>query len=114
MFHNLGFLQQGKYVEITFTVGGAPNGGQVTNFLLEKSRVAHQNVNERSFHVFYQLLKQKNQSLVERLGLASPDYFDYLRGSGCYDVHGVDDVAEFNETVKGELICVSNFGNREK
>lgn len=90
-------------MEITFTVGGAPSGGQVTNFLLEKSRVVHQNANERSFHVFYQLLKQRDQSLAERLGLAAPDYFDYLRGSGCCDVPGVDDVADFGETVKGEF-----------
>jgi hypothetical protein len=72
----------------------------VTNFLLEKSRVVHQGLNERSFHIFYQLLNQQDANVREALGLMNPDYFDYLKHSKCYDVKSVNDVLEFRETMK--------------
>lgn len=33
---SLHYFCQGKYVEIQFTKGGQPDGGKISNFLLEK------------------------------------------------------------------------------
>uniref|UniRef100_H3A0U5 Myosin IIIA n=1 Tax=Latimeria chalumnae TaxID=7897 RepID=H3A0U5_LATCH len=43
----------GKYLEMCFTCGGTVVGAQISEYLLEKSRVIHQAVEEKNFHIFY-------------------------------------------------------------
>ncbi|KAM9328849.1 unconventional myosin-If [Gastrophryne carolinensis] len=89
----------GKYFEIQFSRGGEPDGGKISNFLLEKSRVVNQNVNERSFHVFYQLIEGASQEQRQNLGIMTPDYYFYLNQSDTYKVDGTDDKNDFFETM---------------
>ncbi|XP_051910752.1 myosin-IIIa isoform X2 [Hippocampus zosterae] len=43
----------GKYLEMKFTAGGTVVGAKISEYLLEKSRVIHQAVGEKNFHIFY-------------------------------------------------------------
>ncbi|XP_032415456.1 myosin IEb isoform X3 [Xiphophorus hellerii] len=89
----------GKYFEIQFSRGGAPDGGKISNFLLEKSRVVSQNPGERNFHIYYQLLGGASGEQRENLGVTTPDYYFYLNQSGTYTVEDVDDRKDFSDTM---------------
>lgn len=89
----------GKYLEIQFNAQGEPVGANINNYLLEKSRVVGQILNERNFHIFYQFTKGASQKHREAFGLQQPQSYLYTSKSKCYDVQGIDDHADFNETL---------------
>jgi myosin-1 len=95
----------GKYFEINFSRGGAPTGGKISNFLLEKSRVVAPGKGERNFHVFYQITKGATAADKENLGLIEPKYYRYLNSSGEYDADGIDDLEEYAEMKKAMDVC---------
>ncbi|XP_074522554.1 unconventional myosin-Ie isoform X1 [Halichoeres trimaculatus] len=89
----------GKYFEIQFSSGGEPDGGKISNFLLEKSRVVMRNPGERSFHIFYQLIEGASGEQKSSLGITSLDYYSYLNQSGSYKVDDINDKSDFQETM---------------
>ncbi|WFD34646.1 class II myosin [Malassezia cuniculi] len=85
----------GKFVRIEFSSNGAIAGGNIDWYLLEKSRVHTRSAKERNFHIFYQLLRSGDSTLLRSLGLApQPEAYAYLRG-GRHDIEGVDDTTEW-------------------
>lgn len=102
----------GKYFELLFDSAGRPQGGKVTNYLLEKSRVVKPGKGERNFHIFYQLLAGLPAAAKQKLGLdqGGPDSYQYLKASGCYDVDDVNDVQEFEET----MVAMQHVGIKRK
>uniref|UniRef100_A0A8C5ACH2 Myosin IEb n=1 Tax=Gadus morhua TaxID=8049 RepID=A0A8C5ACH2_GADMO len=94
----------GKYFEIQFSRGGEPDGGKISNFLLEKSRVVSQNQGERSFHIYYQLLDGASKEQRENLGVTTADYYFYLNQSATFTVEDVSDKKDFAETMEAMAV----------
>ena len=73
----------GKYIEVFFNHSGRVIGAEITQYLLEKSRIIHQPRRERSFHIFYYLLgylRQENK--LESFLFTPGDDHRYIRIGG--------------------------------
>ncbi|KAL8872641.1 MAG: hypothetical protein Q9174_001766, partial [Haloplaca sp. 1 TL-2023] len=94
----------GKYLELQFNAQGEPVGANITNYLLEKSRVVGQITNERNFHIFYQFAKAASSNHREMFGVQPPQSYTYTSRSKCFDVQGIDDAADFKDTLNAMKI----------
>lgn len=92
--------RHGKYLQIQFNAQAEPIGANITNYLLEKARVVGQITNERNFHIFYQLTKGASQQQRELYGIQTPEAYAYTSASKCISVDGIDDIADFKETIR--------------
>ncbi|XP_071791467.1 myosin-IIIb-like isoform X4 [Asterias amurensis] len=62
----------GKFLELKYTAKGHVMGAEISQYLLEKSRVIQQAKGERNFHIFYYILAglaQSNKSITYHLQL---------------------------------------------
>ena len=91
----------GKFIQIHFDKKGKIIGANVDTYLLEKSRIVFQALNERNYHIFYQLLsgstkeeKQILQLYDNNVPLEPKDFF-YLKQSECYVIPNVNDKQHF-------------------
>ncbi|XP_036833306.1 unconventional myosin-Ih isoform X3 [Oncorhynchus mykiss] len=96
----------GKYMDIQFDHMGGAVGGHILSYLLEKSRVVHQNHGERSFHIFYQLVEGGEEDLLRWLGLErNCQCYSYLVQGECAKVSSVNDKSDW-KTVRKALSVI--------
>ncbi|KAF4124511.1 homoserine O-acetyltransferase/O-succinyltransferase [Geosmithia morbida] len=103
----------GKFIRIEFSRHGAITGAFIDWYLLEKSRVVRINSQERSYHIFYQLLKgaspqMKKDFLLQGLGIED---FQYTR-HGHDTIVGVSDREEWDSLM--EAFAVMGFDSQEQ
>lgn len=103
----------GKYLQMHFNAQGEPIGADITNYLLEKSRVVGQIQNERNFHIFYQFAKGASQQQREIFGIQKPETYLYTSRSKCLDVDGIDDLAEFQDTLNAMSLIGLSQGEQD-
>lgn len=89
----------GKYLQLQFNAQGEPVGADITNYLLEKTRVVSQLKDERNFHIFYQFTKGASQTYRQNFGVQKPETYLYTSKSKCYNVDGIDDLQEYQDTL---------------
>uniref|UniRef100_A0A8C7MLK5 Unconventional myosin-VIIb n=1 Tax=Oncorhynchus kisutch TaxID=8019 RepID=A0A8C7MLK5_ONCKI len=85
----------GKYVEIFFNKDGAIEGARMEQYLLEKSRVCHQAMEERNYHIFYCMLAGMTTEQKKTLCLGNAAEFSYLKRGDCIVCDGRDDAKDY-------------------
>lgn len=93
----------GKFIRINFDASGYIAGANVESYLLEKARVIRQAPNERTFHIFYQLVAGATDQYRRELLLEDFSNYRYLT-NGKVPVPNTNDGDEFHETLKAMKI----------
>ncbi|XP_071326951.1 myosin-10 isoform X5 [Trachinotus anak] len=93
----------GKFIRINFDVAGYIVGANIETYLLEKSRATRQAKDERTFHIFYQLLCGASEETRADLLLGTADEYRFLSG-GSIPVPGQSDSENFTQTMDSMAI----------
>ncbi|MGH0142525.1 UNVERIFIED_CONTAM: hypothetical protein FKN15_055414 [Acipenser sinensis] len=98
----------GKYLHIHIRHGEVV-GTSLSQYLLEKSRVVFQARGERSYHVFYEMLKGLSDMQKQELYLQGPETYFYLNQGGACELEGKEDAGDFLVLLK----CLETIGLSE-
>lgn len=93
----------GKFIRINFDASGYIAGANIETYLLEKSRAIRQAKDERSFHIFYQLLCGSSAEQKKEFLLEDSKNYTFLT-NGHIAVPGIDEVLEFKSTMNAMSI----------
>merc|ERR1719150_2042301 len=87
----------GKFIRINFDASGYIAGANIETYLLEKARIIRQAQEERTFHIFYQLLMGATKEFKSQMLLDDARNYTFMTAGGL-KVPGIDDVEEFAST----------------
>ena len=76
------YLLQGKFIRINFDASGYIAGANIETYLLEKARVIRQAEEERTFHIFYQLLAGCDEELRSKFNIIKKIDVSEMLGKG--------------------------------
>ncbi|XP_075461388.1 myosin-10-like isoform X4 [Ascaphus truei] len=97
----------GKFIRINFDVAGYIVGANIETYLLEKSRAIRQAKDERTFHIFYQLLSGAGEHVKTDLLLEAFNKYRFL-SNGSLPIPGQQDKEIFQETLESMKIMGIN------
>ncbi|XP_058848313.1 myosin-10-like isoform X2 [Acipenser ruthenus] len=100
----------GKFIRINFDVTGYIVGANIETYLLEKSRAIRQAKDERTFHIFYQLLAGAGEHLKSDLLLEGFNNYRFL-SNGNIPIPGQQDKDNFQETM--DAMNIMSFNHDE-
>uniref|UniRef100_A0A8C8MA71 Myosin heavy chain 10 n=1 Tax=Oncorhynchus tshawytscha TaxID=74940 RepID=A0A8C8MA71_ONCTS len=100
----------GKFIRVNFDVTGYIVGANIETYLLEKSRAVRQATDERTFHVFYQLLAGAGEHLKTDLLLEGFNNYRFL-SNGNITIPGQQDKDNFQETM--DAMHIMSFSHEE-
>ncbi|XP_068620960.1 myosin-VIIa-like isoform X2 [Battus philenor] len=87
----------GKYINIYFDQQGVIEGGNIDQYLLERSRIVFQNKGERNYHIFYSLVTGLSADEKKKLELGRPSDYVYLNSGNMLTCDGRNDALEFTD-----------------
>jgi len=91
----------GKFIELGFSRSGTLLGAKITTYLLEKVRIGFHASGERSYHIFYQLLRGASDEQKKR--------YNFHDG----DTHGIELVNYFHYTGQGGAPSLREFTDED-
>ncbi|XP_058450683.1 myosin-VIIa-like [Malaya genurostris] len=101
----------GKYIDVHFNKEGVIGSAKIDQYLLEKSRIVHQNKGERNYHIFYSMLAGMSKEERKLLELEDASKYHYLTGGQTLSCDGRNDASEFTNV--REAMKILAFSDQE-
>ncbi|CAF3529258.1 unnamed protein product [Rotaria socialis] len=101
----------GKYIALKF-INGKVVGAQISDYLLEKSRVVIQSPGERNFHIFYYLFDNLPLETKQILCLRTKHDYKYLLTNPSLDVQNTTAMNSLDEVINA--MSLLNFTDKEQ
>ncbi|KAL1277658.1 hypothetical protein QQF64_024331 [Cirrhinus molitorella] len=102
----------GKFIRIHFGTSGKLASADIETYLLEKSRVTFQLTEERSYHIFYQVMTGHKPELIDMLLITTNPYDFPMISHGQISVASINDKEELEAT--DSAIDILGFTTEEK
>eukprot|EP01038_Epipyxis_sp_PR26KG_P004894 gene4894-6853_t len=87
----------GKFIELNFNKRGHMIGGTIRTYLLEKVRLPFQQLNERNFHIFYQMAAGGSPAEKESWKLDNIESYHYTAQGGIFKLQHVNDEEGYHD-----------------